>query len=178
MPGLEVSWAGMHVPDIETGGRPWVWEIVTPQQYEKSTRMQDDPMVIPVGHDAVTVSIEHDDHSGPVMCMQVPVSRTPEQVKIPRGPDPDGPWHVSLRTGWTARALGEAAQCWIDREAPGSAGIETPEPAPKPATLYALQDGINYESAAYDRLLTLHPDDAAMVTSLLAGIHRALAPYR
>lgn len=178
MPGLPVAWAGMNVPAIETGGRPWVWEVVTPQQYESTQRLQDDPMVLSVQQDAVMVDINHDDHSGPIIRMQVPVATAPDQVMIPRGPDPAGPWHVALRTGWTARALGEAAQCWIDRESPTGARLETPEPTPNTNNLFALQEGINYESAAFDRLLTLHPDEAAMVTGLLAGIHEALAPFR
>ena len=178
MPGLAVAWAGMNVPSIETGGRPWVWEVVTPRQYDTSARLQEDPMVLAVQQDAVMVDINHDDHSGPIIRMQVPVSTAPDQVMIPQGPDPTGPWHVALRTGWTVRALGDAAQCWIDRETEGGARLDTPEPTPEPTNLFALQEGINYESAAFDRLLTLHPDEAAMVTSLLAGIHEALEPYR
>jgi hypothetical protein len=41
-----------------------------------------------------------------------------------------------------------------------------------------LHPAIDIESAAFDRLLTLDPDDAAVVTSLLASVHEALQPFR
>jgi hypothetical protein len=41
-----------------------------------------------------------------------------------------------------------------------------------------LHPAIDIESAAFDRLLTLDPDDAAMVTTLLTQVHEALRPYR
>ena len=34
VPGLNVAWVGLNVPALDTGGRPWVWEVVTPRQYE------------------------------------------------------------------------------------------------------------------------------------------------
>jgi hypothetical protein len=92
--------------------------------------------------------------------------------------DPDGPWSVRLETGWTVQAIGSAAQCWIDREAPGSARLDTPAPQLAPHQRYQLHPAIDIESAAFDRLLTLDPDDAAMVTSLLTQVHEALRPYR
>ena len=47
VPGLAVAWAGMHVPAVETGGRPWVWEVVTPDQYDSSQKLRDDLLVLP-----------------------------------------------------------------------------------------------------------------------------------
>ena len=113
MPGLDVAWVGMNVPVIDTGGRPWVWEVVTPTQYNASVRMQDDPMVLPVAHDTVVAEVNHRDHSGPIMRMQVPVTHAPDAISLPA--EPAGPWSVRLETGWTVQALGSAAQCWIDR---------------------------------------------------------------
>lgn len=176
MPGLDVAWVGMNVPVIDTGGRPWVWEVVTPTQYNASTRMQDDPMVLPVAHDTVVAEVNHRDHSGPIMRMQVPVTHAPDAISLPS--EPAGSWSVHLETGWTIQALGSAAQCWIDRESPGTARLETPEP-PLPAhQRYQLHPAIDFESSAFDRLLTLDPDDAATVTSLLSLVHDALTPYR
>lgn len=178
MPGLTVAWVGMNVPTVETGGRPWVWEVVTPEQYNTSFRLQEDPLVLSVAHDTVIAEVLHDDHSGPIVRMQVPVRQTPEVISIPRTASESGPWSVRLETGWTVEALGAAAQCWIDREAPGSARLSTPaEPVSAPQ-LYQLHPAINIESAAFDRLLTLDPDDAAEVTSLLSHVHDALQPYR
>jgi len=168
----------MNVPDIDTGGRPWVWEVVTPSQWDASEAMQDDPMVLPVRHDAVLAEVTHEDHSGPIVRMQVAVRETPDQVLMPRGLDPDGPWGVRLRTGWTVRALGDAAQCWIDRESPGGPRIASHEPPPQTHDRYQLHPEIDIESGALDRLLTLGPDDAATVTSILAMVHEALDPYR
>lgn len=123
MPGLDVAWVGMNVPVIDTGGRPWVWEVVTPTQYNASSRLQDDLMVLPVAHDTVVAEVNHRDHSGPIMRMQVPVTHAPDAISLPA--EPAGPWSVHLETGWTIQALGSAAQCWIDRESPGTARLET-----------------------------------------------------
>ena len=178
VPGLDVAWVGMHVPVVDTGGRPWVWEVVTPEQYGASHRMQDDPMVLPVSHDTVVAEVNHLDHSGPIMRMQVPVREAPSTISLANGPDSSGPWSVRLETGWTIQALGSAAQCWIDRETSGTARLTTPEPALPSHQRYQLHPAIDFESAAFDRLLTLDPDDAAVVTSLLSQVHDALLPFR
>ena len=177
MPGLDVAWAGMNVPTIDTGGRPWVWEFVTPGQWETSERLREDPMVLPVEQDAVVVQVRHADHPGAIVRMQVPVRESVAAIELPIAPVV-GPWAVSLEAGWTVQALGSAAQCWIDRETPGGARLETPEPGPAPHPLYKLHPAIDIESAAFDRLLTLGPDEAAVVTSLLTRVHDALDPYR
>ena len=178
MPGLSVAWVGMNVPTVETGGRPWVWEVVTPEQYNTSPRLRDDPLVLSVAHDIVIAEVVHEAHHGPIVRMQVPVRQAPSAITIPRMSSEMGGWSVRLETGWTVQALGAAAQCWIDREAPGSARLTTPaEPISAPQ-LYQLHPAINIESAAFDHLLTLDPDDAAEVTSLLSHVHDALQPYR
>lgn len=176
MPGLDVAWVGMNVPVIDTGGRPWVWEVVTPTQYNASARMQDDLMVIPVAHDTVVAEVNHRDHSGPIMRMQVPVTKTPDAIRLPT--ELDSAWSVHLETGWTIQTLGMAAQCWIDRESPGTARLDSPEPPLSAHQLYQLHPAIDFESCAFDRLLTLDLDDAATVTSLLSSVHEALISYR
>ena len=178
VPGLSVAWVGMNVPTIETGGRPWVWEVVTPDQYDTSTRLQNDPLVLSVAHDVVIAEVLHDDHNSPVVRMQVPVRHAPESVSIPRGPAKETPWSVRMETGWSVAALGTAAQCWIDRETPGGARLRTPVEPHSPHRLYQLHPSINIESAALDHLLTLGLDEAAVVTSLLSQVHEALQPYR
>ena len=178
MPELDVPWVGMNVPALDTGGRPWVWEVVTPAQYEQSLRLQEDPLVLSVAHDTVVAEINHADHTGPIMRMQVPVSDTPESITLHTGLSASSPWSIRLETGWTVQALGTAAQCWIDREAPGTATLQTPEPSISSDNRYQLNPAMEIESAAFDRLLTLKPDDAAVVTSLLRRIHAALQPYR
>ena len=177
MPGLDVAWAGMNVPSIETGGRPWVWEFVTPDRWQQSERLQDDPLVLPVAHDAVVVQVRHAGQPGTVLRMQVPVRNWTPSMELPIAPVV-GPWTVSLEAGWTVQALGDAAQCWIDRETPGCARLDTPVPQPPADPLYKLHPAIDIESAAFDRLLTLDPDDAAVVTMLLARVHDALRPFR
>ncbi|MEI8285841.1 MAG: hypothetical protein WCG15_00940, partial [Actinomycetes bacterium] len=155
-----------------------VWEVVTPDQYESSPRLQEDPLVLPVAHDTVVAEINHIDHTGPIMRMQVPVSTTPDSVVVHTGLSASSPWSVRLQAGWTAHALGTAAQCWIDREAPGTARLQTPEPSIAQSNRYQLNDSMDIESGAFDLLLTLNPDDAAVVTSLLQRIHTALSPFR
>jgi hypothetical protein len=178
MPDLDVPWVGMNVPALDTGGRPWVWEVVTPDQYASSPRLQEDPLVLPVAHDTVVAEINHFDHTGPIMRMQVPVRSTPDSVVVHTGLSASSPWSVRLQAGWTAHALGSAAQCWIDREAPGTARLQTPEPSIAQGNRYQLNDSMDIESGAFDLLLTLNPDDAAVVTSLLNRVRTALSPYR
>lgn len=178
MPDLDVPWVGMNVPALDTGGRPWVWEVVTPEQYAASVRLQQDPLVLPVAHDTVVAEINHIDSTGPIMRMQMPVRQTPSSVVVHTGLSASSPWSVRLETGWTAQALGTAAQCWIDREAPGTATLRTPEPNISSDNLYQLNPSMDIESAAFDHLLTLNPDDAAVVTSLLRRVQAALRPFR
>ena len=178
MPGLDVAWVGMNVPSVDTGGRPWVWEIVTPDQYDSSLRLQQDPLVLPVAQDTVVVNVNHHDHSDAVMRMQVPVRQAPDALRVVTGLEASSPWSVHLESGWTVQALGCAAQCWIDQECGGNARLETPEPQISAHQLYQLHPAIDIESSAFDRLLTLNPDDAAVVTSLLSSVHEALQPYR
>lgn len=178
VPGLPVAWAGMHVPAVDTGGRPWVWEVVTPEQYDSSDSLRDDILVLPVAHDAVVVKVTHRDHSGPIVRMQIPVENAPDHLVVEGLPTADNPVGVTLERGWTVQAMGSAAQAWIDRETQSGATLQTPEIAPSTGPRYRLHPEFDFESAAFDRLLTLDPDDAASVTSLLARIHEALRPYR
>jgi len=178
MPGLDIAWVGVNVPAIDTGGRPWVWEIVTPEQYDASSRLQDDPMVLAVHHDTVITEVRHLEHAGSVVRMQVPVRHAPEAITVANELTADSPWSLRMEVGWTIQALGEAAQCWIDREAPGTTRLKTPQFNSSKAHTYKLHPAIDIESAAFDLLLTLDPNDAAVVTSLLARVHEALQPYR
>lgn len=178
MPGLETAWVGMNVPDIETGGRPWVWEVVTPDAYDASPRLREDPLVLSVHQDIVIAEIHHLDHGQPFMKMQIPVTEAPDTVLMAGSLHPDSPWSLRLEVGWTIQALGAAAQCWIDKEAPGTAFLDTPKPLIPKDQNYKLHPDIDIESAAFDRLLTLEHHDAAVVTSLLARIHEALLPHR
>lgn len=178
MPGIDIAWAGVNVPAIDTGGRPWVWEIVTPDQYNASKRMQNDPMVLAVHQDTVIAEVRHLEHEAPIVRMQVPVRQAPEAIAVAGELTAHSPWSLRLEVGWTIQALGGAAQCWIDREAPGSARLKTPPPSISTTQSYQLHPAIDIESAAFDRLLTLEPNDAAVVTSLLARVHEALLRYR
>ena len=178
VPGLPVAWAGMHVPAVDAGGRPWVWEVVTPEQYDMSGTLREDLLVLPVAHDAVVVKVNHVDHSGPIIRMQVPVVTAPDHVMVEGLPTEDNPISVTLERGWTVQALGSAAQAWIDRETGSSATLETPSTPGSGGPRYQLHPEFDIEAAAFDRLLTLDHDDAASVTSLLARIHEALRPYR
>ena len=96
VPGLAVAWAGMHVPAVETGGRPWVWEVVTPDQYDSSQKLRDDLLVLPVAHDAVVVKIMHEDHTGPIVRMQVAVDTAPDHLIIEGLPTDDNPISVKI----------------------------------------------------------------------------------
>lgn len=178
MPGLSVSWVGLHVPMVDTGGRPWVWEVVTPEQYDNSERLQNDPLVLSVAHDVVIVEMSHPDLEDLTLRMQVPVTTVPDTLVVPRSVADVHPWTIRLETGWTAQALVAAAQHWINREVPGQPRLQTPAAPISAPQLYQLHPAINIESAAFDHLLTLKPHDAAVVTSVLAAVHDALQPYR
>lgn len=178
VPGLDIPWVGVDVPVIDTGGRPWVWEIVTPDTYDSSDAIRHDPMVLPVAQDVVIAEVHHERLGQPLVRMQTPVVVTPRQVQLPVIPGLVSPWSIHLRTGWTVEALGAAAQSWIDRETPGTASLSLPPRTVARTDRYQLHPAIGVESDAFDCLLTLDPDDSAMVTSLLAMVHEALGPYR
>lgn len=175
LPGLAVPWAGVDVPELDACGRPWVWEIVTPRQWEASDALRDDPMVLAVAQDVVVTEVNHRELGTPLVRMQSPVTHAPDHLALVTGLDPDGPWSLRIETAWSVEALGNAAQSWIDREAPGpvlrSAGSRRSEG-------FELHPSMTIGSEAFDRLLTLHPDDAATATRLLSVVHDALAPFR
>ena len=135
-------------------------------------------MVLAVAQDTVVVEITHAELGGTTMRMQVPVSRPPDTIHLDVDDERGAPWSIRMETGWSAQSLAAAAQCWIDREAPGSARLETPAPLLRATQRYALHPQIDIEAAAFDLLLTLDPDEAAAVTSLLSKVHEALQPYR
>ena len=178
VPGLDTPWVGLHVPVIETGGRPWVWEVVTPEVYDASRSARLDPLVLRAHQDAVITEIHHRDSNVPVVRMQSPVSVTPTDLHLEPGPDPDEPWVVRLSTGWTVEALAAAAQNWIDRESPGSPSLSVPAAPRRAPEHYQLHPAIRIEAEAFDHLLTLDANEAAVVTSLLVMVHDALVPYR
>lgn len=176
--GLDIAWVGMHVPDINANGRPWVWEVVTPSQFSDTPILHDDPMVLPVAQDTVVVNVSHPDHSGPIVRMQVPVREAPDMIEVNADALPGHPWEFSVETGWTARCLETAAQKWIEREVGVGPCLDSNEQQLDSSERYQLSPSISIESAAFDRLLSLAPDDAAVVSSALCHIHEALDPYR
>ena len=175
MPGLDVPWAGVDVPSVETGGRPWVWEIVTPRQWERSDTLRADPMVLAVPQDVVVTEVHHRIFGSPLVRMQSPVAHAPTSLPLATGLDPDGPWSLRIETAWSVDALGHAAQSWIDRESPG---VVLRTAGPSRAEGFELHPSMTIGSEAFDRLLTLHPDDAATATRLLSLVHDALAAFR
>lgn len=178
VPGLGTPWVGLHVPVIDTGGRPWVWEVITPDVYETSPDARQDPLVLSVHQDAVITEVHHRGIAGPIVRMQSPVTIAPKDLHLVPGPDPNGPLSVRLSTGWTVQTLAGAAQSWIDREAPGGAPLSIPRVPDSTSDHYQLHPAIRIESSAFDHLLTLDADEASAVTSLLAMVHDALAPFR
>ena len=175
VPGLDTPWVGMHVPVVDTGGRPWVWEIVTPRQWERSGTLRADPMVLAVPQDVVITEIHHRVFGSPLVRMQSPVAHAPASLPLATGLDPDGPWSLRIETAWSVDALCHAAQSWIDRESPGAV-LRTADSAR--AEGFELHPSMTIGSEAFDRLLTLHPDDAATATRLLSLVHDALAAFR
>lgn len=178
VPGLSVAWVGLHVPSVDTGGRPWVWEVVTPHQYRQSERLQNDPLVLSVPHDIVIAEIGNVQRTEPLLRMQIEVRDAPQHLFLPNTLSTSYPWTVRLETGWTVNALCEAAQRWINEETDGRARLMAPVAPESPHQHYQLHPDIKIESAAFDCLLTLDPDDAATVTHLLTQVHEALQPYR
>lgn len=178
MPGLPVPWLGVHVPEINTHGRPWVWEVVTPAQYTSSERLHDDPMVLCIEHDTVIVTMHNRDVPASSVRMQVSVSRVPDELETHCPLERSNKWSVTMATGWSANAVGRAAQDWIEGNTDSLARIDITEPVLRPDIRYQLSPDIDVESAAFDSLLTLSLHDAGIVSSTLSSIHDALATYR
>lgn len=178
MPGLPVPWLGVHVPEINTHGRPWVWEVVTPSQYTSSDRLHGDPMVLCVEHDTVIVTMHNCEVPKSSVRMQVSVSRVPDELEMHCPLDPSNKWSVTMATGWSMGTVGRAAQDWIEDNTDSLARIDITEPVLRPNIRYQLSPDIDVESAAFDSLLTLSLHDAGIVSSTLSSIHDALATYR
>jgi hypothetical protein len=178
VPGLPIPWLGVHVPAIDTHGRPWVWEIVTPTQYNESEHLQDDPMILAVAQDTVVVTLRNQEKPHSSVRMQVPVTHAPDEIEMHCPLDLDSKWVVTMETGWSANAVGRAAQNWIEGNTVSKATIDISEPILRPDIRYQLSPDIDVESAAFDSLLTLSLHDAGFVSSTLSSIHGALAAYR
>lgn len=178
MPGLPVPWLGVHVPEINTNGRPWVWEVVTPAQYTSTTHLAQDPMVLAVQQDTVVVTMRNRTQPQSVLRMQVSVREVPDEIEMNCPMLKDSNWDVAMETGWSANAIGRAAQEWIEDNTDSIARIDIAEPALAPTIRYQLSPDIDVESAAFDTLLTMSMHDAGVVSSALCSIHTALAPYR
>ena len=178
MPGLPVPWLGVHVPELNTHGRPWVWEVVTPAQYTSTTHLAEDPMVLAVRQDTVVVTMRHRTHPQSVLRMQVSVREAPDEIEMNCPLLEGSSWDVSMETGWSATTIGRAAQEWIEDNTDSLARIDISEPVLWPDIRYQLSPDIDVESAAFDSLLTLSLHDAGVVSSTLSSIHDALATYR
>lgn len=178
MPGLPVPWLGVHVPEINTNGRPWVWEVVTPSQYTSTNQLAEDPMVLAVQQDTVVVTMRNRVQPQSVLRMQVSVREVPEEIEMHCPLLPDSDWDVTMETGWSATAIGRAAQEWIEDNTDSIARIDISEPTIRPTIRYQLSPDIDVESAAFDTLLTMSMHDAGIVSSALCSIHSSLSAYR
>jgi hypothetical protein len=140
--------------------------------------MHDDPMVLAVQQDTVVVTMRHRNQPRATVRMQVSVTCAPDEIEMQCPLDPAGNWTVTMETGWSATAVGRAAQDWIDDKTHSTATIDISEPILRPEIRYQLSPDIDVESTAFDTLLTLSMHDAGIVSSTLSSIRGALAAYR
>lgn len=190
--GLDEPWIGVAASP-GTGERPWVWDVVTPDDHRREAGLHDDPLTIPVEQDVVVVDVVHPQAPGSLVRLQVPVTSVPTRIDLTASRLPPPPWRLELATGWTAAAIANAVHGWIGEwvgrdvalvcrgqrgELPGG---DCGAPASPPALSedrFEVGEDLWVSSAAFDQLLAVGVDDAAQITGALSAVAEALAPYR
>jgi hypothetical protein len=171
--GLNRPWVGVREPGFDTG-RPWVWDVVVPADHEREPLLHRDPMAIPVAQDVVVVELRRIDID---LTFRVPITveDAPEQIAVAASAVPPPPWQLSIATGWSAERIAAALAAWgrthVGRAVPPNPGVE---PRDEHSERYDLGDGIAVSAAAFDRLLSLAPADAAVVTTAVTAVRDAL----
>lgn len=182
--GLDAPWVGVRVPALQHGGRGWVWDVVTPQDHERTRDLHDDPLALAVAQDTVVVDLHRDDDPSFGLRLQVPVREVPARIDVPASAVPPAPWRVGLASGWTSAAIGGAIVSWfadrlgLARHATGAPRRGDAAPAGRTDERFQVGDDLFAVGSSFDALLRLPPADAARVTTFFAAIADALAPVR
>lgn len=188
--GLDAPWVGVRVPALHHGGRGWVWDVVTPEDHERTRDLHDDPLALAVAQDTVVVDLHRDDDLAFGLRLQVPVREVPARIDVPAAAVPPAPWRVELASGWTSAAIGGAIVSWfadqlgLERTAPAggraarTAIPDTTSNAGAVGERFQVGDDLYAMGASFDTLLRLPPADAARVTVFFAAVAEALAPVR
>jgi hypothetical protein len=180
--GLDAPWVGVRVPTIASGGRAWVWDVVTPEDHERTRALHGDPLALAVAQDTVLVDLHRDDDAGFSLRLQVPVRRVPSRIDLPASAVPRTPWRVEVSSGWTSAAIGTAIADWFEqrlgvRRAVVAAG-RSDAAVTSGAEQVQVGDGLYAAGSSFDVLLSMAPRDAASITSFFGAITDALTPVR
>ena len=175
---LDSPWVGVRVPTLACS-RPWVWDVVTPEDHYRDERLRQDPLALAVGQDTVIVDLHRADDAGFALRLQVPVLRVPTRIDVPASALLPPPWTISLSTGWTSAAIDVA----LDRWPHDLLGVHRPGPVPKLSPddcsdRLQVGDGLYAEDASFDVLLRLPTEEAAAVTGFFGALAEALASSR
>jgi hypothetical protein len=174
-PGLPRPWVGVRHHDLEPG-RPWMWDVVTPDDHDAEPLLRRDPLTIPVPQDVVVVELRCRD-----LAFRVPITveEVPSQISVSAQAVPAPPWELSIATGWTAARIAAALVAWsqvhVGRPIPPTPDGEPETELTDGDERYDLGDGLAIGGVAFDQLLMLSPDDAAAVTTAIAAVRDALA---
>ena len=182
--GLDSPWVGVRVPALHNEGRAWVWDVVTPEDHERTRSLQRDPLVLPVAQDTVIVDLHRDDDASFGLRLQVPVREVPSRIDVPASAVPPAPWRVDLASGWTSAAIGDAIVTWfadrmgVRRDVHGSARAPGGGAPPVLAERFQVGDDLFAVGSSFDALLRLPAADAARVTTFFGAVAESLASAR
>lgn len=151
-------------------GRPWVWDVVTPDTYDSVPGLRGDPMTLAVERDVVLC---HLDAAGQELWMHVPVRSVPSQVHLPASAVPDG-WAVTLESAWSREAVQGALDTWslLERGATLDWGPRAPAPE-----RFEIGDGLFVSGAAFDALLSCEAPTSAGAVEVLSAVVEALGDH-
>lgn len=164
--GLPESWAGVAAPKL-CASRPWAFDVVLP---DVAGQLEGHPLVVAVPHDVVVFSVTRPGLDHPLN-LHVPFDNVGGEMLVPRAAIPEPPWELSAQSAWSRDTIAAAVWQWV-------ADAGRPDVVPdgaqeRPEDRYLVDDGLWATSAAFDDMLGLDADDAAMITEVFGVLAAA-----
>lgn len=161
--GLPESWAGVAAPRL-CSERPWAFDVVLP---DVAQRLVGHQLVVAVPHDVVVFSVTRPGlaHS---LSLHVPFDNAGGEVFVPRAALPEPPWELSAQSAWSRDGIAAAVWEWV--AAAGRPDVVPDGAQAPPEDRYQVDENLWATSGAFDDMLGLDPDDAAMITEVFAAL--------
>lgn len=179
LPGMHRPWVGIQALDVKPP-RPWQWDVVTPEDAERDRSLRVDPLVLAVPQDVVVVALRCLDRPDVELQLQVAVQHVPVNLEFAASALPPPPWYLELSTGWSAGAIASALRDWSLVALGHQINIhpDASPPASDNSDRYVIGEELSATEGAFDQLLAVGLEGAAVATAAFAAARDALAPYR